>query len=207
MELREAIRGRRSINFFDPQRSIPPEVLRELLELANLAPSSFNLQPWKVVVVQSPERKQALRRCAMDQPKAQEASAVLIITAAPEAVEEHMERVLQSWLQLGYIREEAREVYRKMAAELYGQPRSERRRLWAAKNAALFAMLLMLAAQALGLQTHPMDGFDEACLKREFHIPQEHVVPMLVAVGYPRPGLKLLPRAYRRPLEEFVRYE
>ena len=52
-----------------------------------------------------------------------------------------------------------------------------------------------------------MDGFDEACLKREFQIPDDKIIPMLVAVGYLRSGTRLLPRAFRRPLNEFVGFE
>ncbi len=55
--------------------------LKELLKIANLSPSSFDLQPWEVIVVVDLERKKVLRRCAFNQPKVEEASAVLIIIA------------------------------------------------------------------------------------------------------------------------------
>jgi nitroreductase len=69
MELIQGIRERRSINFFETGRELSDDQLRELLEVANLSPSSFNLQPWKVVVVRDSERKKVLRQCAMNQPK------------------------------------------------------------------------------------------------------------------------------------------
>lgn len=207
MEVIEAIRGRRSINFFEPGREIPDEEIRELLETANLAPSSFNVQPWKVVVVRDPERKKALRKCAMDQPKAEEASAVLIMVADPAFLEENFPRVLDNWREMGYMEAGMRETYVGMAGKLYGEPDSDRRRYAAIKNTALFAMSLMLAARGLGLETHAMDGIDEACLKKEFGIPEDKLVPMLVAVGYLKEGVTLLPRAWRRGLDEFVSHE
>jgi nitroreductase len=207
MDVIQAIKERRSINFFEAGREIPDSTLKELLELANLAPSSFNLQPWKVVVVKDPEKKKALRRCAFDQPKVEEASAVLIIIADPMAKEENIERMLDSWQRLGYMSPEMRETYKEMANNLYGTPESEQRRLFAVKNTSLFAMNLMIAAKGLGLETHPMDGFDEECVKREFDIPDDKVIPMLIAVGYLRSGVTLLPRAFRRDVDEFVRYE
>lgn len=57
MDIIEGITGRRSINFFDPNRKIPEKILFEIIELAGLAPSSFNLQPWEVILVLSPEKK------------------------------------------------------------------------------------------------------------------------------------------------------
>ncbi|MGC8811652.1 MAG: nitroreductase family protein, partial [bacterium] len=63
---------------------------------------------------------------------------------------------------------------------------------------------LMIAAKGLGLETHPMDGFDEEAIKREFNIPTNKIIPMLIAVGFLKKGITLLPRAFRRPIDEFV---
>jgi putative NAD(P)H nitroreductase len=61
----------------------------------------------------------------------------------------------------------------------------------------MFAMSIMLAAKGLGLETHPMDGFDEQMVKEDFDIPDRVVIPMLIAIGNLREGVKLLPRAMR----------
>jgi len=203
----QALKERRSINFFDPERSIPDNTLKELLEIANLAPSSFNLQPWKVIAVKDRERKRVLRRCAFDQPKVEEASVVLIIVADPMGVEENRDAVIKSNIELGYMKPEATESTLGMIQTLYGPPNSLQRKVFAVKNASLFAMSVMAAARGLGLETHPMDGFDEVAIKKEFGIPNDKIVPMIIAVGYLKPGVKLLPRAYRRKIENFVRFE
>jgi nitroreductase len=207
MDVIEAIRDRRSINFFEPGREVPDEKLNELLEVANLSPSSFNTQPWKVVVVKDPERKKVLRECANGQPKVEECSVMLIMVADPDFIEDNFERVLDSWVELGYITEEERKGSWDLAKGLYGAPDSLKRKFTAVKNTALFAMTLMLAAKGLGLETHPMDGFDEECVKREFGIPGDKSIPMLVAVGYLKEGMELLPRAFRRDRQEFVKHE
>jgi len=208
MELIQSIQERRSINFFEPGVEIADDTIRELLSLANLAPSSFNLQPWRVVVVKDKERKKALRKCAFDQPKVEEASVVLIIIADPDAVELHGERVLESWAELGYLAgEEQKEVSRSMMKQLYGDKTSLTRKIFAAKNAALFAMNLMNAARGLGLETHPMDGFDEAAVKKAFGIPEDKIIPMLVAIGHLKQGVTLLPRSFRRDVEEFTGFD
>ena len=46
---------RRSVNFFDAAQPLTPELLRQIVELASLAPSAFNLQPWRLIAVRSPE--------------------------------------------------------------------------------------------------------------------------------------------------------
>lgn len=206
MDVIQAIKERRSINFFETGKDIPNDKLKEMLEIANLSPSSFNLQPWKVVVVKEPEKKKILKQCAFNQPKVEEASVVLILVADPNAMEENIDRMLDSWQELGYMKPDMRETYRGMANNLYGEPDSFKRKIFAVKNTSLFAMNLMIAAKGLGLETHPMDGFDEGCIKKEFNIPDDKIIPMLIAVGYLREGITILPRAFRRRTDEFVKY-
>jgi putative NAD(P)H nitroreductase len=206
MDAINAIKDRRSINFFQTNKIIPENKLTELLELANLAPSSLDLQPWKVIVVQDSEKKKILRKCAMNQPKVEEASAVMIMVADPAGIEENIEQVLDSWQKLGYMKPEMKDMYKNMAGNLYAAPESLRRKIFAVKNTALFAMSLMIAAKGIGLETHPMDGFDEECIKKEFNIPEDKIIPMIVAVGYLKEGVKLLPRAFRREIKDFVKF-
>lgn len=207
MDVRRVLEERRSVNFFEIDTPVPDESIKDIITLANLSPSSMNLQPWRVIVVRSPERKKKLRSIAFNQPKVEEASAVIILIADPHALEEHMEVVLSSWVELGYMKPEAKDTYRRAALNLYKEPESHTRMLFAVKNTSLFAMNLMIAAKGLGFETHPMDGFAEEELKKEFNIPEHCTVPMIIALGYLRKGVTLLPRAFRRHIDEFTRFE
>jgi len=206
MEALNALKERRSINFFDPHKDIPEEQLNELIATASLAPSGLNLQPWEVIVVNDPGKKEILKKCAFGQPKVSEASATLIIIANPNAIEENVDRVLESWVKLGYINSDSVETMREMPFKNYGGKDSLSRKLFAVKNTAFFAMSIMIAAKGMGLETHPMDGFSEEKVKANFNIPDDRIIPLLITVGYPKPGLKLLPRAWRRDLKEYVKY-
>ena len=205
MEPIDVIKERRSINFFEPNVEIPPVKLKELIDLANLAPSSMNLQPWKLIVVKEKENKVKLRKCAYNQSKVEEASVVFIIIADPKALEENIDKALDSWVNLGYLKKDVRENYRKNAFAMYGEPESLERKLFAVKNSSLFAMNVMSAAKAMGLEAHAMDGFSEDAVKKEFNISKDKVIPMLIAIGYPKKTLQLLPRAFRRNMEDFVK--
>jgi nitroreductase len=207
MDVIQAIKKRRSINFFEKGKVISDDKLKELIEIANLSPSSLNLQPWKIIVVRDPERKKGLKQCAFNQPKVEEASAVFIVIADPKSLEENLKRMLDSWQELGYIKPEMRQTYTEMAKSLYGPEDSLKRKIFAVKNTSLFAMNLMITAKGLGLETHPMDGFDEECIKKEFNIQDDKIIPMIIAIGNLRAEVTLLPRAFRRDIEEFARFE
>ncbi len=51
MEFKDIINNRRSINFFDPDKDVPQELLKQVVEMAAKTPSSFNLQPWSLMVL------------------------------------------------------------------------------------------------------------------------------------------------------------
>ena len=89
MNVIEAIKNRRSINFFDKTKEVKKWLISDLIELAALSPSSYNLQPWEIIAVENPKRKSVLKKCAFNQPKAEEASVIFIIIANPGAVEQN----------------------------------------------------------------------------------------------------------------------
>ena len=60
MEFKDTINNRRAINFFDPEQKVPDNLLKEMIEMAAKAPSSFNLQPWNLIVLKDPEEKKNL---------------------------------------------------------------------------------------------------------------------------------------------------
>jgi nitroreductase len=62
----------------------------------------------------------------------------------------------------------------------------------------------MFAAKQLGLDTHPMDGFDHDGVVEEFSILKNFFVPMLIAVGHFDENKTLLPRNWRKPYDEIV---
>ena len=200
MDCKNIFKSRRAINFFDRNKKLDREILFEILNLANLSPSSMNLQPWEVIVVESSEKKKILRECAMNQPKVEDASVVLIILANLNAVENHIEKILEG------KNEKQIEGTKKAIYNLYGEKDSLKRKIFAVKNASFFAMSVMLAAQACGVESHPMDGFIEEKVKKEFSISDDYIIPCLIALGYRDKSKELKPRNWRREITEYVKF-
>ncbi len=80
MEIRDAIRTRRSIRAFRPE-PVPAEAVKELVELANLAPSAGGLQGRDFVVVRDAEAREAIDRAANDQGFIAQAPVVVVVCA------------------------------------------------------------------------------------------------------------------------------
>jgi nitroreductase len=80
MELVEAIKARRSVRKFH-DRKIEDNVVKEIIELGNLAPSAGNLQPRDFVIVKDQAKKEQLAHAALDQDFIAEAPVVIVVCA------------------------------------------------------------------------------------------------------------------------------
>ncbi|MBW2368095.1 MAG: nitroreductase family protein [Deltaproteobacteria bacterium] len=206
MDYNEIVEKRRAINFFDTQREVPDELLRKMIELAAKVPSSFNLQPWNLMVLKDPEAKKRLQALAWDQPKITEAPVVFLVLADRNGWQEEHPTLKKNWeemIKAGQITPDRRKWFLSATKSLYGGT-SDAAQAFAVKNTGFFAMGLMYAATSLGLDTHPMDGFDHEAVRKAFNIPENYWIPLLLAVGYLRPGIEVLPPKWRKSYDEIV---
>jgi len=206
MEFKEVMRKRRAVNFFDPSKEVTPDELKVILETAALCPSSMNFQPWQVIVVKSPEAKEKLMKAAFNQVKIVEAPVTLIILADKDGWRPGhptVEKVWQDMVRLGYLQEDKRRGFEMGPHKLYGD--GEKSLAFAVKNAAFFALAIMLAAADLGIDSHPMDGFDHEAVRQAFNIPENFFVPVLIALGhFYGEKYTLMPPKWRKSWEELV---
>jgi len=206
MDFKDIINKRRAVNFFDPEKPVPVELIKEVVEMASKVPSSFNLQPWSLMIVKDPEEKKRLRKLAWDQPKVSEAPVVFIVLADRNGwTKGHpfLEKNFKEMVKSGSMAEKQYDWFLNACNGLYGETQ-EKQQAFACKNAGFFAMALMFAAKHLGFDTHPMDGFDHDGVRKEFNIPENYWIPLLMSVGYFDEKKSLQPPKWRKTFEEIV---
>src|SRR5713226_8895531 len=98
--LSQAIAERRATPSFDGA-PIPAEDLKRILDAGLHAPSGYNIQPWRFVVVQSPEQKKRLRGASYNQAKVEEASAVIVAGGDADGWRKDLDQMLQQGLEGG----------------------------------------------------------------------------------------------------------
>jgi nitroreductase len=206
MDFKTVIEHRRAVNFFDPQKAVPENLLRQAIEMAAKSPSSFNLQPWSLIILRDLEEKTRLQKLAWNQPKVSQAPVTLIVLGdrnAWKAGHPFVERNFQEMLKAGAVTPDQYDWFTGACKGLYGAG-PEQQQAFACKNAGFFAMSFMLAAKSLGLDTHPMDGFDHEGVRSAFKIPDNYWIPLLIAVGYFKSDVTLAPPKWRKTVEEIV---
>ncbi|MBA4366396.1 MAG: nitroreductase family protein [Desulfobacterium sp.] len=207
MDFKNLITNRRAVNFFDPEKSVSDKQIREVIEMAATAPSSFNLQPWNLLVLREKEEKLRLQKLAWNQPKVSQAPVVFVVLADRDGWKEGhsiVEKDFQEMIKAGSMTEGQRQWFADARQTLYGSS-PEAIQAFVCKNTGFFAMSLMLAAKSLGLDTHPMDGFDHEGVRKELNIPDNFWIPLLIAVGYFDKSKELALPKWRKSVDEIVK--
>ena len=187
METAEAIRSRRAIKHFDPDYVMTTEEANEILSLAVLSPTAFNIQNWRFVVVDDTGLRRKIREAAWDQSQVTDTSLFIVLCADLKAWEKQPERY---WANAP---EEVRE-FMIPAIDNYYRGKAQVQRDEAMRSCGIVAQTIMLAAKSLGYDSCPMDGFDFEKVAQLISLPDDHVIAMFVAIGkgtqeaWPRPG-------------------
>ncbi|MGF6289126.1 malonic semialdehyde reductase [Paraburkholderia youngii] len=169
-------------------KPIDDAVLRELMELVLLGPTSANSSPGRFVFVRTPEGKEKLR-------PALSAGNLEKTMAAPVTVIVAMDMAFYEQLPKLFPHADARSWFvgnERLIADT------------AFRNSTLQGGYLILAARALGLDTGPMSGFDQAKVDEAFFAGTTVKSNFLINLGYGDPS-RLFPRSPRFSFDEVAR--
>ncbi|WVT76669.1 nitroreductase family protein (plasmid) [Sinorhizobium chiapasense] len=195
------IEQRASANRFDATHALADTEIEELVHLATRAPTAYNLQNWRFIAVRTPEGKARLRDVAHGQSKVSEATVTFIICGL---LPDHatLAARLRPFVETGYMQTEMVSGWQEAVRAQYADARVARDE--AVRSATLGAATLIYAAEALGLSSGAMGGFDAEGVAQEFNLGPNELPAMLVAVGRAAPGN--WPQKPRRPLDEVLHF-
>src|SRR5271166_549642 len=228
----DAIFQRRAVKVFEPVE-ISEGLREQILNAARHAPSSFNSQPYRFYWVRSAAKKVAVAKLCMGQKPAETASALVVAVADLGSLSATAQGQLEWMRQSNFTEEKIRDYERKakigrilfmpgpfgmFAAikralfwllnlwKVMGMPPLSRQDLfkWATKSTSLACQNLMIAAEALGMNTCPMEGFDGRRLSQYLGLSgRHHEIVMVIAIGKKSLAHNETPQ-WRRPLAATV---
>lgn len=179
-----AIRARRTTKRFKPD-PIPKATLKELIELTIAAPSSFNIQPWRIVLVDEPEQRAALAKAAWNQAQVATAPVTFVFAVDIRAFEATFEQTIQMAAELGAWNEKTCNYFRGSVPG-FQNGLGAKEREYAIKDAMIAATHLALAAESLGLNSAFMNGWMEDAVKEVIGAKDDPsiAIALLMPVGY-----------------------
>ncbi|HWU66686.1 MAG TPA: nitroreductase family protein [Methylophilus sp.] len=197
MNVSQAIQERRSIKAYDPAHRMTEAEIEQLLSLAMLSPTAFNIQHWRFVVVTDPVLRHQIRAVSWNQAQVTDASLLIILTADLKAWEKDPARY---WVNAPQPVSD----YLVRAIHDYYTDHTQAERDEGMRSGGMAAMTLMLAAKEMGYDTCPMDGFDFDAVGKLINLPADHVPVMFVVVGKALEEAK--PRGGQLTMDEVVIY-
>ena len=188
-KLSDAIAERRATQHFE-STPVPDEDLEKILWAGMEAPSGYNLQPWRFIVVRDAEQRRRLRDAAMGQPKVEEAPVVIVACGDTEGWRKgDLEEMLRLGNQHGFPESGNDGARQAVTGLLSGQGRtaagiSQDMNIWVNRHVMIAFTTMMWMAEVLGYDTAPMEGFWEDKVKQVLGIPDSVRVVGLLAVGH-----------------------
>ena len=204
--LSQAIKERRATPAFDGS-PIPDADLKQIMQEGLEAPSAYNSQPWRFVVVRDPQQRAALQTAAFNQSKVGNASAIVVACGNPDWKED-VERLVEDGRRAGTIHDKNEDVVRKAYTSFRSTPAGDVAALapdwtvWLNRHVMIAFTTIMWAAETHGYDTAPMEGFVESAVKKTLGIPDHIRVVALLSIGKRQGEDK--PYGGRAPLEKLV---
>jgi len=200
-KLESILEKRTSVGRYDTSRHLDNAMISELVRLACLAPSAFNMQNWQFTAVHSAPAKQRLFPLAFNQSQVLDASVTFIVSGQTMAYQ-NLEATLQASVDANIISDKVQQTWVEMLTQSH-QNDGQMRRDEAVRSASLAAMSLMIAAQELGLVSGAMGGFDADAVTMAFDLGEDSIPVMLVTVGYAADAN--WPQKIRKPVDHVMR--
>jgi len=195
MHTKEAIKARRAVKEFDANHVMSEAEEKELLSLAMLAPTAFNIQNWRFVVVKDKALREQIKEAAGGQAQVTDSSLFIVMCADLKSWEKEPKRY---WANA----DEGVQGFMLPMIDGYYRDRDQVQRDEAMRSSGIAAQTLMLAAKAMGYDSCPMDGFDFDKVGELIGLPDDHVIAMFVTIG--KATKDAWPRAGQLALEDIV---
>ncbi|EKU48983.1 nitroreductase family protein [Staphylococcus massiliensis] len=202
--LKSIIDSRHTVKSFDPNVKIPHDTLNEILSLATKAPSSFNLQPWRFIIVEDDAVKAKIKPYVTVNTHQLETSSQFIIVVGDREHIPYKDAIYDSMVAAGYMAQEDADVKKEKIEKYYSTWTDSEIEQQALNDANLAAMQLMLAVKAFGYDSNPIGGFQHNEILEALGIDNKRYKPALcIAIGK---GNKAPTGTTRLPLDQVVSF-
>ena len=197
LDVAQAAAARRSVRLYK-QEPVPREDLERIFETVRLAPSAFNVQPWRFVVATDPALKETLGAAAYGQKQVAGARAVIVLYTDMKDVLENVDEIMHPG-----IPADKRAAGAASFRDSWASKSDAEREQWGAGQGYIALGYFLLAAASYGYATSAMLGFDASKVKQALGLPAHVAIPAMIAIGR---GDEEGFTHHRPPLERIVSY-
>ena len=191
MEFDKIVMERYATKLFDGRKISQPK-LDMLLDLVRYAPSSFDIQPWVIRVIEKLEIKEKLAPASWNQPQIKSCSHLLVFCANKD-IAGNINKLEKSMIKAG-AKPESIKDYITMMRNFEKGLNEEQKLSWSQRQTYLALGNALNGAKYLGFDSCPMEGFEPKEYSRILNLPSNIIPTALCTIGYamdkPKPKLR-----------------
>lgn len=161
-ELLAALNFRYATKAFDPTRKIPSETWAAIEASLALTPSSFGLQPWKFLVIDTPEIREKLKAASWGQPQLTDPSHIVVLTVRTDLSQADIDAWISRLSEVQGTPLESLAPLSGMITSFTGAMDAAAKQAWNTRQVYIALGQLMTSAAVMGIDSCPLEGFSPA---------------------------------------------
>jgi len=184
-EFLEAMAFRHACKVFDAEKQIPAETFESILDVGRTSPSSFGMEPWRLIVIRKPALRKALKSACWNQNQITECSELVIFTTDNDTVRSGTPYVRKMFERRG-LPSDAVDMYMGVYKNYLAPIECDEVLLenWTAKQCYIALANMMTYAATLKIDSCPIEGFDKEEVEAILDLEYGHSVAVICAFGY-----------------------
>lgn len=164
--------------------TVPAEKVESILESIRLAPTSYGLQPFKVLVVEDPKVREQIYNEACQQPQILEGSHVLIFAATKNVDARQADEYMELIAQTRGIPLESLKDFRSYFEPIVAAD-AESNFKWTSRQAYIALGVGLVAAANEDVDATPMEGFSPQAIDKLFDLEARNLGSVcILTLGY-----------------------
>lgn len=203
-EFLKAMAFRHACKAFDTEKQIPAEQFEQILEVARTSPSSFGMEPWRLIVIRKPNLRKALKSACWNQNQITDCSELVILTTDNDTVRSGTAYVRKMFERRG-LPSDAVDTYMGVYKNYLEPIECDEVLLenWTAKQCYIALANMMTYAATLEIDSCPIEGFDKEEVEAILDLEYGHSVAVICAFGY---RIKAQSEQKRLDLKQIIEY-
>lgn len=201
----QQLQWRYAVKRFDPVRKISEADWSLLAESLRLSPSSYGLQPWKFLVVQSPALREQLLPLSWNQKQVVDCSHFVVLATLKSVTEDYVGHFIQSLARFRGVDPSQLEGFKKsILGDVVHGDRAAKIQAWTQRQVYIAMGNLMTTAALLQIDSCPMEGLDPKKYDQVLGLePSPYATVAAVALGFRHPEDKFqFQKKFRFPANE-----
>lgn len=157
----EEYKWRYATKKFNSEKKISDKEMSVIKEVMRLAPSSYGLQPYEIIIVENDKiRKELCEKAGMNQPQIKDASHLIVFARNTKINEEYLNHFIDKVSETRNIPKEDLKSRHQLMSTAVIQQSEEWKKNWAKNQAYLGLGNLLSNASRLKIDACPMEGFN-----------------------------------------------